>query len=147
MWSGAKQFMTFYVSVCRVQVQSFERGSGAASEQPRGSRSCRSGALTMTVPENPDVLEGKLRLRQAARRQTYQTQRLWWTALCLGGLTEGGEVWWRTLRPGLRNLLDLIFDSGLLQWKWKRKIFVLHADQWWYFLLKSGLALETQLCD
>lgn len=33
--------------------------------------------LTMTqVPENPDVLEGKLGLRQAARRQTYQTQRL-----------------------------------------------------------------------
>lgn len=56
-------------------MQSVERGSEAASEQPGGEK--LFGALTMTrVPENPDVLEGKLGLRQAARRQTYQTQRL-----------------------------------------------------------------------
>lgn len=36
------------------------------------------------VPENPDVLEGTPGLRPAARRQTYQTQRLAWTWFCRG---------------------------------------------------------------
>lgn len=71
-----RQWMCSAVSVCRVRMQSVERGSEAASEQPGGEK-LLFGALTMTrVPENPDVLEGKLGLRQAARRQTYQTQRL-----------------------------------------------------------------------
>ena len=56
-------------------MQSVQRGSEAASEQPGGRGGggeavIREG-LTMTrVPEDPDVLEGKSGLRQAARRQT-----------------------------------------------------------------------------
>lgn len=34
------------------------------------------------VPKNPNVLEGTSRLKQAAWRQTYHTQRLKWTLLC-----------------------------------------------------------------
>lgn len=71
------------VLVCGVLMQSVEQRSSftAAGEEEL----TLAGALTMTrVPENPDVLEGTPRLRQTARRRTYQTQRLGWTWFCQG---------------------------------------------------------------
>lgn len=78
--------------------------------QPGGEADVRT--LTMTrVPENPDVLEGTPGLRPAARRQTYQTQRLAWTWFCRG------EAWlrrWVVLRSHVREDLWTEIETPLI---------------------------------